>query len=153
MERRFFFGALAGLGSIFTLAAKDAECVPKPVEADVTNLTSKYATHRKLFDMVQGPASECTPAAYWDVHVDKFPVAALHFDVVAPDFHAVDDGHYGVLYDALGKKVEGECIGANLVSGDVLKYALTPNNNEGFYTRSVYVERHIAPLKLVDGPQ
>jgi uncharacterized protein YcnI len=130
MERRFFFGALAGLGSIFTLAAKDAERVPKPVEADVTNLTSKY---RKLFDMVQGPASECTPAAYWDVHVDK--------------------GHYGVLYDALGKKVEGECIGANLVSGDVLKQALTPNNNEGFYTRSVYVERHIAPLKLVDGPQ
>ena len=119
MERRFFFGALAGLGGLFTLGAAD----PKPERTPAK-------TVRKLMHLIQAPASECTPAAYWDVHVDK--------------------GHTGTLYDAFGNKVEGQCIGANLASGDVLKQSLTPNNHAGFFNRNVYVERHVAPLKLVD---
>lgn len=82
-----------------------------------------------LIDLIQAPASPATPAAYWDVHVDK--------------------GHTGALYDVFGNKIEGECIGANLVSGDVLKQTLARQKN-GFYLQSIYVERHAAPLKLIE---
>ena len=47
MERRFFFGALAGLGGLFTLGAAEQ---PKPTQARAT---------------------KDTPAEYWDVHIDK----------------------------------------------------------------------------------
>ena len=47
MERRFFFGALAGLGGLFTLGAAEQ---PKPVQARATKET---------------------PSDYWDVHAEK----------------------------------------------------------------------------------